>query len=68
MQERKFFGCRGFRHITCNCRNRKTGEKKSSIHYPSNKFEILARRVMNIGEKSREEIKKDRKIILREKY
>jgi len=33
----------------------------------SNRFEVLRSRVINIGEGSRREIKKDRKMILREK-
>ena len=33
---------------------------------PSNRFEVLKNRVMNIGEDSGREISKDRKTILRE--
>jgi len=35
-------------NIICNYKNRKSGEKESSIYYPSNKFEILARKVINM--------------------
>jgi len=64
MMERKCFVCEGFGYITCNCRNRGEGRL---ILMPSNKFEVLKSRVMNIGEESGREIGKDRKTILREK-
>ena len=64
MMERKCFFCEGFGYITCNCRNRGEGRL---ILMPSNKFEVLKSRVMNIGEGSGREIGKDRKTILREK-
>ena len=51
--------CEGFGHIDArNCRNR--GEE-GSIPMPSNKFEVLKSRVMNVGEGSGREIGKDRK-------
>jgi len=57
MQERKCSICRGFRYITCYCRNKKEIEKHRRIengrpkYQPSsNKFEILT---SNIGEESR---------------
>jgi len=41
--------------------------KEVVILQSSNKFKVLASRVMNIGERSGREVKKDRKIVLREK-
>ena len=43
MEERKCFGCRGFRHMACHCRN--VGEK-GPAQVPSNKFEVLRSRVI----------------------
>ena len=48
-----------------NCRIKEA--KEVVILQSSNKFKVLASRVMNIGERSRREVKKDRKIVLREK-
>ena len=48
MQKRKCFDCKDFEYITCNYKNKKSGEKESSIYQPSNKFEILARKVINV--------------------
>jgi len=63
MEERKCFGCGGFGHITCNCRNAKEEEL---ILMLSNKFEVLKSRLMQRGEDSGRETSKDRKTILRE--
>ena len=41
--------------------------KEVVILQSSNKFKVLASRVMNIGERSGREVKKNRKIVLREK-
>ena len=60
MMERKCFICRS---ITYNCKNR--GEEWL-IPIPSNKFEVLKSKVINIGEESGRKIEKDRKTILRE--
>ena len=62
MEERKCFRCRGFGHITCNCRN--MGEERPVL-MPSNRFEVLKDRVMQRGEGSSKEVVKDRKEILR---
>ena len=63
MEERKCFGCGRFGNITHHCRN---GEKERFVQMISNKFEVLKSRVMQKGEESRGEVKKDRKEILRE--
>jgi len=39
--------CEKFRHLACNCRNGKEGEK--GIIIPQNKFEVLKTRVMQCG-------------------
>jgi len=56
----------GFGYITHHCRNLESKQEEEPIQRFSNKFEVLRSRVMNIGEKSREDISKDRKTILRE--
>jgi len=66
MMERKCFVCGGFGHITHNCKNMENRGEEGSILMPSNKFEVLKSRVMNVGEGSGREIEKDRKTILRE--
>ena len=43
-RKRECWNCKGFRHLACNCRNRKEGEKRMAI--PQNKFEVLKSRVM----------------------
>jgi len=43
--------CKGFGHLAHNCRNKKEGEKGTTI--PKNKFEILKTRVMQYGVKER---------------
>ena len=68
MRERKYFGCGGFRHIACNYRNVESGREEGSTQMPSNKFKVLASRVMNIGKQSRDEKKKkNKREILRKK-
>ena len=64
MQKKKCFVCRGFRHIIHYCRNMES-RKKELTPMPSNKFEVLTSKVMNIGEDSTREMKKNRKTILR---
>ena len=67
MQERKCFVCGGFGHITHHCRNMENRQEKRPIQRSLNKFEVLKSRVINIGEGSVREIRKDKKIILGEK-
>jgi len=68
MRERKCFSCGDFRHIAYNYRNMKSGREEGSMQMPSNKFKVLASRVMNIGKQSRDEKKKkNKREILREK-
>jgi len=64
IEERKCFVCGGFRHITHYCRNVRE-ERPAQV--PLNKFEVLKDRVMQRGEEGREEVRKDRKEILKEK-
>ena len=61
--KRKCFVCR---HITCNCRNMENRREERLILMPSNKFEVLSSRVMNMGISSRGEVRKNRKKISRE--
>jgi len=63
MEERKCFGCRGFGHMACYCRN--MGEEELTL-VSSNKFEVLKIRVMQRGKGSSKEVAKDRREILRE--
>jgi len=56
VQKRKCFGCRGFGYIVKNCRIKKA--KEVVILQSSNKFKVLASRVMNIEEESRREVKR----------
>ena len=56
IQERKYFVCGGFRHITCHCRNRREIEKNRRIKVggsenqpSSNKFKVLISRMMQGG-------------------
>jgi len=63
MKGRKCFGCRGFGHITCNCRN--VGEE-GLVSMPSNRFEVLRSKVMQREEESGSEVREDRKMILKE--
>ena len=64
--ERKCFVCGGFGHITCNCKNMKNRQEEELTQRSLNKFEVLKDRVMNIGEGSKREMRKDRKMVLRE--
>jgi len=48
MQERKCFGCGGFRHITHYYRNVKNRQEEELTQRSLNKFEALKERVMNI--------------------
>ena len=50
---RVYWRCKKFRHLACNCRNKKGKEKEKSI--PQNKFEVIASRVMKC--RVREEVK-----------
>jgi len=63
MEERKYFVCEGFGYITCHCRNM---GKEGPTQVLLNKFEVLKDRVMQRGEGDREEVRKDRKEILKE--
>jgi len=63
MEERKCFGCGGFRHMAYNCRN--IGAEEPTL-VSSNRFEVLKVRIMQRGEGSGKEAAKDRKEILRE--
>jgi len=58
MEERKCFGCGGFEHIACHCRNM---EEEGSVQMPSNRFEVLGNRVMQRGEGSGRKVRKERK-------
>ena len=66
MQERKCFGYRGFGYIIHNYRNMESRREEESTQIPSNKFEVLISRVMNMRVPSRGKLRKDRKTILRE--
>ena len=73
MMERKRFVCGNFGYIAHHCKNRREIEESRRIengrseYQPSNnKFEVLTSRVINVGEVIRGEVKKDRKIVLRE--
>jgi len=43
--------CKKFRHLACNCRNKKKGGKE--VTTSQNKFEILSSRVMQCGVEER---------------
>jgi len=43
-EERMCWECRKFRHLACNCRNKKEEAKRKLIS--QNKFEVIANRVM----------------------
>ena len=57
---RVYWRCKKFRHLACNCRNKK-GEEKGRL-IPQNKFEVIASRVMQCG--VREEVKVRRQEIM----
>ena len=65
MKERKCFVYRRFRYITYYCINGESSRREKSILVFSNEFEVLTSRVMNMREGSEEEVKKDRKTMLR---
>jgi len=67
MIKRKCFVCGDFKHIVHNCRNIKSRREGKSIPVLLNKFEVLISRVMNVGISSGDEVRKDRKTILRER-
>ena len=56
MIERKCFVCRGFGHITYNCKNVENRREEGLILMLSNKFEVLKSRVVNVGEGSGRDI------------
>ena len=64
MEERKCFECGGFGHMASHCRN--VGIK-GPAQVPPNRWEVLKVRVMQRGEGSGKEKRKDRRKILREK-
>jgi len=64
VQKRKCFGYRIFGYIVKNCRVKKA--KEVVTLQSSNKFKVLASRVMNIEKGSRRKVKKDRKMVLKE--
>ena len=66
MIERKCCVCRGFGHITYNCKNIKIRRKERSTLILSNKFEVLSSILMNRKISSRSEERKNRKKLLRE--
>jgi len=63
MEKRKCFACREFGHMAYSCRN---VEEKRLAQVPSDKFEVLRSRVMQIVEGSEREAVKDRREMLRE--
>ena len=63
MEERKCFGCGGFRHIIYQCRNMR---REELVQISSNKFEVLKNNIIQRGEESEREIVKDKRKILRE--
>jgi len=63
--KRKCFVCEDFGYIAYNCRNMKSEKEKESTPMPSNKFEVLRSRVMNVGISSEIKEEKDKRTILR---
>ena len=63
IEERKCFAYERFGHIAYHCRN---VEEEGLVQVLLNKFEVLRNRVMQRGEGSGSEVRKDRKVILRE--
>ena len=61
--ERKYFVCEGFGHIAYYYRNIKEEEL---ILIPSNKFEVSKSRMIQKEKRSKKEIGKDKKTILRQ--
>ena len=69
MQERKYFVCGGFRHITYHCRNIREIEKNRRVKFgesenqpSSNKFKVLISRMMQ-GEIFNKRSKKKKKLL-----
>ena len=67
IMEIKCFVCGGFGHITHHCRNVESRQKERPTQRFLNKFEVPRNRVINIKEGSGQKIRKDRKMILKEK-
>jgi len=63
MMEMRCFICGGFGHMAYNCRNRREERPTQML---SKKFEVLTSIMMNIGIPSGGEVRKDRKMILKE--
>jgi len=56
-RERECWSCKRFKHLACNCRNKRKEEKGTSV--PQNRFEVLSSRVMRCGvEIRRQEVEK----------
>jgi len=51
-----YWECRKFRHLVCNCRNRKEEIKRKLIS--QNKFEIIANRMIQCRVKEEVKVKK----------
>ena len=66
MIKRKCFVCEGFRYIAYYCRNVESRQEERPIQRSLNLFKVLRSNMINIEEKSRENISKDRKTILKE--
>jgi len=62
--EEKVFSCRRWEHISRNCRVKE--QKEVATLQSPNKFKVLTSRIMNVGEESRGEVKKDKRTVLRE--
>ena len=62
----KCFVCRGFGYTIHHCKNMEKRQEERLIQRFLNKFEVLKSRVMNVGEGSKREIRKDKKMILKE--
>jgi len=56
--EKLCYGCKKFRHLAYNCRNKREEEKRMLI--PQNRFEVLSSRVMRCGVEIRRQ-ERDRK-------
>ena len=61
IMERKYFVCESFGYINCNCKNVENREEERSTSMPSNKFEVLKSRVINMKKRSEKEIGKDKR-------
>jgi len=58
-QGKMCFECKKFRHLVCNCRNKREEEKRTLV--PQNRFEALSSRVMRCGVKIRRQKEKEKK-------